>query len=416
MKKLAFVLFAILLLSCFVLPVAAAETPFVSIDAEMSEDQVAVLETMEKQIEDTYGFEAAFFLDNTMQGGDTFISYVKSFMYQHTETTNCMAFGVSSTSYYVESMGKASRYVTNDDADALYEAIEDADRNGDSYAAAVQFYDALIDLLEKKAESDLIPKTISATRAPRLVDQADILTDEEEATLLAKLDKISEELQFDIVIVTTKSTGRRTPEEFADDYYDYNGFGFGENHDGCACMFSTEFRDCHISTTGEGETAINGDYCIGYLLNTDEFSKAMVDHEYYKAFQRFPDFVKMCVDESRENKPFSNRHRINDAKNKKIGVAVSLVIGLIISAIVTRVVKSGYTDAVHKNSGAGNYLVENSLVLYESQDQFLYTTVDRTKRSNDSDSGSSGSSGGSYVSGHHTGSSGTSHGGGGRRF
>ena len=411
MKKLAFVLFAILLLSCFVLPVAAAETPFVSIDAEMSEDQVAVLETMEKQIEDTYGFEAAFFLDNTMQGGDTFISYVKSFMYQHTETTNCMAFGVSSTSYYVESMGKASRYVTNDDADALYEAIEDADRRGDSYAAAVQFYEGLIDLLEAKTQKAELPKTNL-----RLLDKAELLTDEEEAKLLEKLDSASKQYAFDFLIVTVPNINNWEIEAFAGEYFVQNNFGYGEDQLGCTLVFDNGGQQWYVSAPdGESADAVNL-YCIDYLADYTDFQDDLRAGKYYDAFDGYIDFVTDCVNEAQVKKPYGTRHRINDAKNKKIGVAVSLVIGLIISAIVTRVVKSGYTDAVHKNSGAGNYLVENSLVLYESQDQFLYTTVDRTKRSNDSDSGSNGSRGNSSGGTHYTSSSGRSFTGGGRKL
>ena len=54
----------------------------------------------------------------------------------------------------------------------------------------------------------------------RLVDEADLLTPAEEAELVAKLDSISKRQQFDIVVLTVNSIGGKSPDAFADDYYD----------------------------------------------------------------------------------------------------------------------------------------------------------------------------------------------------
>lgn len=66
-----------------------------------------------------------------------------------------------------------------------------------------------------------------------VVDNADLLTQTEENELSKKLQDISDELQFDVVVVTTNSTGSKTATEYADDYFDYNGYGRGSNNDGC---------------------------------------------------------------------------------------------------------------------------------------------------------------------------------------
>ncbi|MBQ6626577.1 MAG: TPM domain-containing protein, partial [Ruminococcus sp.] len=42
---------------------------------------------------------------------------------------------------------------------------------------------------------------------PRLVDHADVLTDSEEADLLAQLDEVSERHQFDLVVLTVNEFG-----------------------------------------------------------------------------------------------------------------------------------------------------------------------------------------------------------------
>lgn len=63
---------------------------------------------------------------------------------------------------------------------------------------------------------------------PRLVDEAEILNTAEEYKLEAELDRISEEHQCDVAVVTTMGTTNRGAQAYADDFYDYNGYGMGE--------------------------------------------------------------------------------------------------------------------------------------------------------------------------------------------
>ena len=58
-----------------------------------------------------------------------------------------------------------------------------------------------------------------------LVDNAGLLTDTEAANLEAKLSQISDRHNVDIVIVAVDSTDGKSPMDFADDYYDYIGYG-----------------------------------------------------------------------------------------------------------------------------------------------------------------------------------------------
>ena len=39
---------------------------------------------------------------------------------------------------------------------------------------------------------------------------------------------------------------------YADDYYDYNGYGWGENHDGCMLVVNMSTREWYITTCGSG--------------------------------------------------------------------------------------------------------------------------------------------------------------------
>ena len=117
------------------------------------------------------------------------------------------------------------------------------------------------------------------------------------------------------------------------------------------------------------------------------------------------------VTEARENKPYSSNHRYNDLQNKITGAIISLIAGLIVAAIVTVSKRKSYVAAVHKQAGAGDYLVNGSLQITQRDDRFVNTYVDRTRRVQESSSSGGGSSGGV-----HTSSSGASHGGGGGKF
>lgn len=57
----------------------------------------------------------------------------------------------------------------------------------------------------------------AGSELPRLVDDADILTDSEEKELNQQLDTVSEEQECDVIIVTVDSLNGKTVEEYADD-------------------------------------------------------------------------------------------------------------------------------------------------------------------------------------------------------
>ena len=258
-------------------------------------------------------------------------------------------------------------------------------------------------------QDDVIPSEISSTRGERLYDGADLLTDTEEASLLQRLDTLSEDLQFDVVVVTVNNVGSRTPMAYADDYYDYNGFGYdGQDKDGCLLLVSMADRDWWVSTRGEGITALDSNYFISFLKD-DEFLEDLSDGDYSGCFLRFTDLVEDFVTEAREDEPYTYKHPFDGLKKKIIGALICLAIGLIVAAIVTFSKRSSYVKAVRRQAGAGDYLVRDSLRITHQEDRFVNTYVDRTRRVQESSSSSGGG-------GTHTGSSGASHGGGGGKF
>lgn len=250
-----------------------------------------------------------------------------------------------------------------------------------------------------------------------LVDGADLLTPDEETKINALLCEASDELQFDIVLVTTDSLGGKSSMDFADDYYDYNGYGQGDSNDGCLLVVSMSEREYWLSTTGYGITALT-DYGIS-IINS-EVQSYLSDGDYYSAFYTYADRVREFVSSARQGNIIdvnnSNGYESDyyysgyESAGEKTfsNIAVSLIVGLIISLIVVLSVKKSY-KAIQFQRSAANYLDDGSFNLSQSYEHFLYSHVSRVKIQTESHS----SSGGSSV---HTSSSGTSHGGGGGHF
>lgn len=246
---------------------------------------------------------------------------------------------------------------------------------------------------------------IASTTHHYIVDDADLLTDEQEDALEASLAQKSESLSFDIVIVTTFTTDGKTPEAYADDYFDYNGYGQGINHDGCLLLISMEDRDWHISTTGYGITALT-DAGIDYI--GDEIVYFLSDDDFYNAFVLYADLVNDFVNQSNNGAPYDIGNlpkQVYSATHFELKhVGYGLLVGLIFSLVLINILK-GQLKSVHHKAEANDYLQQDSLVITNANDVFITANVVKVKKES--------SSGGSST---HTGSSGTSHGGGGGKF
>lgn len=217
---------------------------------------------------------------------------------------------------------------------------------------------------------------------PRLTDNADILTYEEEVKLTKLLDEISERQNFDVVVHTCYGDSGNDIVDYADCYYDDH---FGINTDGAAYVIDMSSNKWSISTSGRGVDNISNDKC-------DEIGGEAAEHlksgDYYNAMVVF---AEGCDD------------NCNGPKyNWFFGIVISLVIGFVIAFIATGVMK-GQLKSVRFKAEANDYLVPGSLNITSSRDMFLYRNVTRRAKPKDTSSGSHTSSSG----GRHGGSSGS---------
>lgn len=238
----------------------------------------------------------------------------------------------------------------------------------------------------------------------RLVDMADILEDADERRLLQMLDEISMRHQLDIVIVTAGTLDKKTPMEYADDFYDTHDYGFGAEKDGVLLLVSMEDRDWWISTTGYGVTAFT-DAGLGYI--SGQFLPMMGEGDYAGAFARFAELCDAFVTQARTGAPYDVGALPKAPFRVGYHVCAALLFGFIFAAITTAVMAAGMRT-VRPQPSAQAYVKDGSMRVTDSRDLFLYAHTDRTKQQTDS-----GSRGGSKT---HTASSGSSHGGRGGKF
>ena len=147
---------------------------------------------------------------------------------------------------------------------------------------------------------------MNTANSARIVDNADLLTDSQEAELLSYIDKVSEDKNFDLVFVTVDSLGDKTAFEYADDFFDYNGYGFGSEYDGALFLVSMEDRDWAVSTCGEGNSIFDDgvldsiEYnCVDYLSTGDYYDACFefisISEEAIHDYNTFPLFSRLGI-------------------------------------------------------------------------------------------------------------------------
>lgn len=247
---------------------------------------------------------------------------------------------------------------------------------------------------------------LAAGNLPRLVDDADLLTNSEESELLALLDEISERQKVDVVVVTVDSLDGYSPMEYADDFYDYNGYGFGADADGILLLISMEDRDWYISTCGYGITAFT-DAGLDYIA--DAFLSDLSDGEYLDAFRTYAELCDAFISQANTGNPYDIDNMPKEPFPVMTALGISFGIGIVLALIITGIM-AAQLKSVRKQAAAGEYIKKDSMKVTDSKDLFLYKHTERHARPKESSSGSHGGS-----STHHS-SSGRSHGGSGGKF
>ena len=227
----------------------------------------------------------------------------------------------------------------------------------------------------------------------RVIDNAGLFSAEQSSDLKSRINNLIDQYNFDIVILTLNDLEGKGPRAYADDYFDYNGYGFGPNRDGVLFLISMKDRDWYISASGSGRQVIN-DARVKAIGNS-VFPN--LNHEdYYGAFSVF---LKMTEGYLKDPNPESG--------NKVKNILIVWIAAFVIALAAVLVMRSQLKTARPKQL-AHDYVVQGSFHLTHKRDFFINTHTTRTPRPKDTGSGGNTST--------HTSSSGRTHSGGGGKF
>ena len=208
---------------------------------------------------------------------------------------------------------------------------------------------------------------------PLVMDEADILSESQEEELSAKLQDISKRAKCHVVVLIVNSVGMSSVEKYAENYFNFCGYGWGDDKSGILLLLSMEGRDYAIYTYGKAYDEFDG-------THLDELEDKMLPHfainNFYEGFLAYADVCE-------------------DTLIYSFDVVGSLVIAVIIGAVISFIIlgtMSAKLKTVRPQRAASNYVRHGSFNLTKDLDIYLYRNITRVRRANNSSSSSRGGS------------------------
>lgn len=232
-------------------------------------------------------------------------------------------------------------------------------------------------------------------------DYANLLTSEQFYDLCLRIRELTAQYQTDFVILTVESLDGKSPQAYANDYYDEKNCGFGPNRDGIMLLLAMESRDYYFVANGSATEKLA--QAGGIAALEDKVVPHLSDGNYYLAFGMFLDTAAAIIDDPTSipgavyNDDFIYLSFDDEVSytlaDRLQRVGIFAVIGLAIGLVVTLLMKRSMKTARAKHL-ASDYVRPGSFRLTRKMDLYLYRTRTRIRvQSNNSSSGGSRSGG-----------------------
>lgn len=418
-KRFISILLVFLLAIGMTMSVYADDVPYIIDDCDVLEDtEEYELSMLADVVADTYGVQIVYICTDDLGGMDN-ESYVAQICGNYSSDCIILLDNQAEGTIYIEAFGSVLNVIDNDDCITMLDAY-----NGPAtfYEGVQLYYEEAMEIIlmagyyvtetqaqeteatvetqapeteavvETAVETEILitdPAVIPEERQlPRLVDEADILTDAEEADILAKLDEISERQEFDVVIATVESFTQDEVKFAAYDYYDYNGFGYGEDNSGVLLFMSMSNRKMNISGTGYGIEAFTD---FGREKIIEQIKPELGEDQYYDAFMEFASLADDYITQAKSGDPY-DVHNLKEETDKTAVAGIMLLVFELISLIIAKVTteaEAGKLKSVKYATNAQEYLRQGSLNITERFDTFMYSDIRRVYNPKDRDEGGS---------------------------
>ena len=232
---------------------------------------------------------------------------------------------------------------------------------------------------------------------PAIVDDAGYLMQSELASLSKELDKVREKYNFEVAIYTESDMTSGSAEASADDIYDYQGYGAGENDDGIMLYICSDTREYHFTTHGKGLEYFNSN---GLIYLESKVVPYLAENDYYEAFEEYIETADELLQMAKDGKPYNEKHY---STKYLVGVILVCLLAPLLIAFVMMKKRLKKMKTAVENDYAANYVKPGSMRIDTSRDLFLYSRITKTEKTKSN-------------SETHTSSSGRTHGGRGGSF
>ena len=258
----------------------------------------------------------------------------------------------------------------------------------------------------------------------RVIDAAELLPEEDREYFENTIREYRDRMKFDIVVVTTADAKGKTSRDYADDFYDEGGYGYGRLKNGLLFLIDMENRELYISTGGDAIRLFTDDRIDSML---DGVYEEASDDDFSGAVEVFLQYVDYYYEKGIVSGQYNYNIETGQISRYKSIRWYELLIAVVVSAFAAGStclgIKRGY-EMRRERKRAGNYLMayraDCKFAFRNHTDDLVnkFVTTAVIPRNQNHSSGGGISSGGSSSgrSSTHTSSSGRSHGGGGRKF
>lgn len=234
---------------------------------------------------------------------------------------------------------------------------------------------------------------VERTGLPLVVDETGVLSQQELDTLNVKAEEMEEEYHCDVVVAYINTLNGANVMDYADDYFDYNGYGYGSSHDGILLLVAAEEREYWMTCTGKGM-----EYFDRYTRDNLEynFQPYLAQGDWYNAAGSFLVGAETVL-----------YQQTQPASVSPVMILVDLALGFLLSWILLGVMEADL-HPVTKGVEASQYIAKNGVQMSDSKDIFLRSVRRARPIERESRGGGDSST--------HVSSSGTTHTGSGGKF
>lgn len=234
-----------------------------------------------------------------------------------------------------------------------------------------------VEVTERNKSNILLTPAVDAKE--KIYDFADIFSDNEEKMLYSQVYGFTRKTDLDLAIVTISYNNKHNTPVYADDFYDYNSFGIGEDRSGLLLLIDMDTKRIYVSTTGKAISIYTDDRINKMLDNVFSYYS---NNEYFKGTSIFINYVYSYAEVSPDDAGYVISDTGEVTKNRK-GILIAGIFAIIVTVVSLLVMASKNKLARVANSSIV-FLRKDTLKVKVVSDEFVGESVTKTKIDNDS--------------------------------